>query len=253
MNCEEFEQSVLSEPLNDSEDRRRHAGDCPQCERLLDRVMRLERRLSALMAVPVPASIDAAAADMTAAARARTAGDNVVPLRGAGGNASRLLRPAWLAVAAGVALAAVLVLRPTDVGKPVDGALLADAVVEHIGPELGAMRPASISVGSGKLTEVLQPAGATLADETDLVSYAKSCVINGRLVPHLVMQGENGPVTVLLMPSERVDGPISIMRDGLEGVILPVGEHGSVAIIGRDAESVEAVRKSTRDTIRFTT
>lgn len=253
MNCEEFEQSVLAEPQNDSDERRKHADDCPQCGRLLGRVMQLERRLSALMAVPVPASIERGTSDMAALDGEQSAGDNVVALRRDGKTRSGLLRPAWLAVAASVALVAVLVVRQAPFDAPSDGALLADAIVEHIEHELGAMRPASTSVGSRKLIEVLSPAGATLADETDLVSYAKSCVINGHLVPHLVMQGENGPVTVLLMPEERVDGPVSIMRDGLEGIILPVGERGSIAIIGRDAASVEAVRRSTRDAVSFRT
>lgn len=258
MNCEEFEKSVLAQPDADSDDRRQHANACPDCDKLLVRVRKLERRLSALMAVPVPSTITGALPDMqTLEQGAGAAGndgavENVVPLRpkarrGVGTTAR-------LALAASVALAALLVMRQFDVDAPLNpGVQLAESVIEHIGPELGAMRPVSTSVGAGKLSAVLTPAGATLGDDVALVSYAKSCVINGRLVPHLVMQGADGPVTVLLMPEERVDGPVSIMRDGLEGVILPVGDSGSIAIIGRDAASVEAVRERALAAVSYTT
>ncbi len=107
---------------------------------------------------------------------------------------------------------------------------------------MGSATPAAVP--AARLDAALRPAGVALptGDGQSLVSYAKSCIIDGKHVPHLVVQGTNGPVTVLIMPDRSVDGPMSIMRDGLEGVVLPVGETGSIAIIGRDAESVEAVR-----------
>ena len=107
------------------------------------------------------------------------------------------------------------------------------------------------SVPRTRLTSVLSPAGASMQTDAPLVSYAKSCLINGQLVPHLVVQGADGPVTVLVLPNEKVDGPISIMRNGLEGVIVPVEGGGSVAIIGRDAASVESVRQQTQESLAF--
>ena len=32
----------------------------------------------------------------------------------------------------------------------------------------------------------------------------KSCIINGKTIPHLVIQGKKGPITLLLMPDEMV-------------------------------------------------
>ena len=47
--------------------------------------------------------------------------------------------------------------------------------------------------------------GGTMSNNVGLVSYAQTCIINGRSIPHLVIQGKDGPVTLLLMPEEMGD------------------------------------------------
>ncbi|MEL6368316.1 MAG: DUF3379 family protein, partial [Pseudomonadota bacterium] len=106
-----------------------------------------------------------------------------------------------------------------------------------------------VSLSIERVSNVLEPAGARMVSTPGPISYAKSCVINGELIPHLVVQGENGPVTILVMPNQMVDGPMTIMRGGFAGIIMPAGNGGSVAIIGRDSASVEAVRKASSDTL----
>ncbi len=249
MNCNEFEQAVLAEPNADSDARRAHADSCPDCNALERQVMWLEQRLTAALSVIVPASVTDAPLPGGEPGHSSPADDNVVSL-----DARRRWRaPVWLAAAACVALVSVLVLRQPHVETVDYGAQLAAEIVEHIGPELGAMVPATVAVSQSKLGKVLATGvgGTQLDSDAPLVSYAKSCVINGQLVPHLVMQGEAGPVTVLLLPGERVDGPVSIMRDGVEGVILPVGDGGSIAIIGRDADSVESIQKAALEAVEF--
>jgi hypothetical protein len=77
-----------------------------------------------------------------------------------------------------------------------------------------------------------------------------SCKINGREVPHLVMQGEKGPITILLMPFEMVDMPIKLSGQSIEGVILPVG-NGSIAIIGERGEAIDEVGTRVTDTVKW--
>ena len=126
---------------------------------------------------------------------------------------------------------------------------------DHIEHELGYMSPASVAVDDGMFSAALQPAGVNMTrnDAPGIVSYAKNCVIDGESVPHLVVQGKNGPVTVLILPHKDLEAPVSYSRDGLEGVLLPVGESGSIAIIGRDAASVDAVREMADSNLRFST
>lgn len=76
-----------------------------------------------------------------------------------------------------------------------------------------------------------------------LFSYAMSCFVRGEWVPHLVVQGEHGPVMLLLLPHESVSEPVplSLPEEGLSGVIVPLGEV-SVAVMGEVDESMEHIR-----------
>lgn len=64
---------------------------------------------------------------------------------------------------------------------------------------------------------------------------------------HLVVQGERGPVTLLLMPAQPVDGVLPLQAGEFQGVIMPL-DHGSMAVVGNNGEPVmhlaERVRKS---------
>ena len=88
--------------------------------------------------------------------------------------------------------------------------------------------------------------------DAGLITYAQTCVINGKKVPHLVIQGKNGPVTVLLMPDEMVDGAVEIEGESINGVILPVG-NGSIAIVGEDGERLDKIQESVMHSVTWST
>nr|NIS41235.1 DUF3379 domain-containing protein [Desulfuromonadales bacterium] len=95
-----------------------------------------------------------------------------------------------------------------------------------------------VAVSDRRLRSVVPANVADFDRSTSLISYAQSCIINGRTVPHLVVQGAKGPVTVLLMPEEEVGEAIELRGENIQGVILPVGD-GSIAIIGEAEERIE--------------
>ncbi|MEN7343125.1 MAG: DUF3379 family protein [Pseudomonadota bacterium] len=229
MNYEEFEKTILADPSAESEALDAFEATSPEARELRRKVRLLDQQLASAMAVPVPPSV--VHADPTGQS-------NVVGLK-----QSRRRAPAvWFATAACLALVALVFTRQPEVAPATETVTLADTLVELIVHDIHEMEPGRPAVDRSKLTAVLGPAGSEMDDGAPLVSFAKTCPVNGNQVAHLVMQGENGPVTVIVMPDERVDGPVSIMRDGLEGVILPVGDSGSIAIIGRDSASVEAIQ-----------
>ena len=67
-------------------------------------------------------------------------------------------------------------------------------------------------------------------DSSMPVVYASPCVLRGHVAPHLVVHTEQGPLTVMLLPGEKVSRRQEFSEDGLEGVLLPAGE-GSVAVL----------------------
>ena len=255
-----FKEAVLAEPHRETPEILEKVASDPECAAFRARVKAMELKLSAVMSVPVPPSLTGDMPDIEALAEAREVGreGNVVAFPGKrsesrGSSMSRW--PAFASLAAAVALVAVFVLRPPAEIIDPNGEALAAEVFDHIEHELGYMSPASVAVDDGMFSAALQPAGVNMTrnDAPGIVSYAKNCVIDGESVPHLVVQGENGPVTVLILPHKDLEAPVSYSRDGLEGVLLPVGESGSIAIIGRDAASVDAVREMADSNLRFST
>ena len=67
------------------------------------------------------------------------------------------------------------------------------------------------------------------------VSYAQSCFFRNHDVPHLVVQTEQGPVTVMVLAHENLKKAEHFNEQGYRGMIVPMPGHGSVAIITRGA------------------
>jgi hypothetical protein len=64
------------------------------------------------------------------------------------------------------------------------------------------------------------------------------------------VQGERGPVTILLMPHEMIDMAIQLDGQSIEGVILPLG-NGSIAIIGQRDEPIDQLRTRVTENVKW--
>lgn len=155
-------------------------------------------------------------------------------------------RPAarrWAAAASVAAAAAAiwfgLQFLPSD-----NPARLAAAVQNHWQHEPESWVRTDLPVAASVLEAALGGDARVALEQLSIVSYARSCLINGRWVPHLVVQGDAGPVMLLLMSREALAGqmPLDLPEEGLRGMIVPLDE-GSVAIIGNDAESFETLQR----------
>jgi hypothetical protein len=107
-------------------------------------------------------------------------------------------------------------------------------------------------VSAERFAKVVGPAVGTMDTDIGLVSYAQTCIINGMQVPHLVIQGEKGPITLLLMPGEMVSSPVSLSGESVNGVILPVGD-GSIAIIGERGENIQDLERRVVNSMEWST
>ena len=130
---------------------------------------------------------------------------------------ARLDRRRWLALAASI-VGGVLVGTVLWVGGPRNS--LARDLVEHMSHEPESLvvteRPADETV----LGKVLDRGSIRLRPEIGTVSYANTCVFRGRRVPHLVVQTDGGPVTVMVLRNERPAGPESFDKQGFSGRIV---------------------------------
>jgi len=231
MNCEEYRQAIAADPSESFEHGALHVASCVECSAYRNEIRALDDRIAAALAISVPELNMPEFADVDDDA-------NVVnlPVRRRG----RFSAPSWLGIAAGIGIAAVLIVRmlgPVPVYES-----LADEVLAHLDHEPQAMVVSTKAVSERRLNKVVSADVATLDSDIGLITYARTCVINGKSIPHLVIQGERGPVTVLLMPDEEISEATTLSGNSVNGVILPVGK-GSIAIIGERDEDLDQIER----------
>ena len=234
MNCEEYRQEIAADPSFDGG--AGHLSACAACQAFRKDMLALDEVLGRAMRLDVPEPVVPELPEID---------DSKVTALNA---RKPVAKTAWLAIAATVVLAAVVGIRMSGLGVTYDS--LADEVLAHLDHEPAALLPSTTPVSSERLARVVPTNVARMDSSTGLITYAQSCEINGNPVPHLVIQGEHGPITILLMPEEMVADAITLDGENVHGVILPVGD-GSVAIIGAREEKLEQIEKSVLDSVRW--
>lgn len=208
MECLEFRRAAGADPYHLDAGAVAHRDACPRCAEFLRQTLALDEKVLAALRVPVP-EIDAG------------------PVRPFDAGLPRVDRRRWLALAAsivgGVAIGSLLwVSGPRE--------SLATALVEHMDHEPEAFDSTNPADPS-RVEQVLERGGIRLKPGIGTVSYANTCPFRGRRVPHLVVQTEAGPVTVMVLGNVTVEAPVNFDEQGYSGTILPAGP-GSIAVMG---------------------
>jgi hypothetical protein len=220
MECLEFRRVAGADPGGLGPEALAHAERCASCAGYLGQLQRLDGLILEALRVPLPAS--------TVAAGAGAAGSGTtVPGQ----------RRRWMALAASI-IGGVLVGTLLWVGGPEKS--IARQLVEHIEHEPEALLVTGEPADPARLGKVLARAGISLRPEIGVVHYARSCPFRGDRVPHLVVESDGGPVTVMVLRNEKSAAPVSFEEDGYKGRIVPAGP-GSIAIIGSDEVDLEQV------------
>ncbi len=225
MNCLEFRRQMETAPAQAGSGAHEHARECPACTDFSRRVAAFDRALGEALRVPVPENLAARILMRQSFPRRSTT-------RG------------WLALAACLVLAIALAAG---------GYLRYESALEH---ELVALVQAADyalaadePVDTEALAEALRPVGLGVGAPMGRVSYAGRCLVRGNLSGHLVIRDDAEPVTVFLMPDERMARRSRFEHQGWSGVLVPAGDGtlGFVAPAGKSVESViERVSKAVR-------
>jgi len=216
MNCLEFRRAIGADPNNLTEAMREHASQCDACKKYADEMMRLNGLIKRALEIPIP------------------------PVREAPAQVTHSRASRWYALAASIVLAIGIGGSLWLLGYPRD--TLAKDVVAHLSDEPEAMQRSDARVSAQLLEGALRAKGLELAKPVDDVSYLQSCRIRGHLVPHLVVQTDRGPVTVLLLTSEAVKSPQHFDEGPYHGLVRPT-PRGSMAVIAYDPELVDLVAR----------
>lgn len=234
MNCLEFRRILQAEPGSRDPALLRHRQECPSCAAVAARAAEFEQQLQRAVKVEVPEDL---------ASR--------ILLRQSFKPRRRWWRHTPLyAVAAGLilafALTATFLLQPGV--HPIEQGVLA-----RMASEPYALTRTE-QVEDAQLVSVLNKANLALAGDRALLgdlTFAHVCVVNRKVAAHLVAQGVRGRVTILLMPGQTVERPRRIQGDEIIGVLVPMGDQGTLAVMGRPGEPLEAVERNVRATVRW--
>jgi hypothetical protein len=216
VDCLEFRRLAGADPQHPDAAMLEHAAGCPRCTGYLRQTQELDRHILAALNVRVPPS------------HAGRATGSAVP---------GLDRRRWYALAASI-VAGVLVGTLLWVGGPRNS--LAQDVLAHMDHEPEAFVVTMTPADDAVLGRVLERGGIRLRPEVGTVSYANSCRFRGRTVPHLVVQTDRGPVTVMVLRNERLDAPVRFAEERFAGTIVPAGP-GSIAVIGGSDADLEQI------------
>jgi len=222
MECEQFRERMAEDPAWLDEELTRHGAVCPSCKAYAARLARAETRIQHALRFDVGA--------------VKTAAQHTSPITV--GPSGRLR---WAGLAAGIVAVAAVWLTMTG-GPQTDVEDLVAEVVEHWYEEPQSWVETDFTVSTVALNAALD--GKANLDLTQLspISYAQSCLVGGQWVPHLVVQGQQGPVMLLLIPERSIESPIplSLPSKGLGGRLVP-HRGGSIAVLGEDGEQLAPI------------
>ena len=237
MDHAQYRRAILANPHDTDAELAAHREGCAECSAYTERLLRFEGKLERAL------KVDPGADSRT------PRGGVVTPLR----PRRRPVARGWLAMAASV-LVGLIIAGGLWLAAP--HASLAADVVAHMAGEPQAWARTDLPVPPPELEFALRNTHMRLRPDAGMVSYAQSCLFRGHRVPHLVVQTDMGPVTVMVLVHESVSKPTPFDEEGYRGVILPVAGHGSLAVLAKDQSgtlaSVENVAARVRSAIEWT-
>lgn len=217
MTCLEFRRAVGADPGTWTPQLAAHTAECAACARHREELLRMDQLIYRALNVEIGAP------------------QTRVP-------AGRHWVPRWVAAASIVAACVLLLL----VWLSLPRGALAEQLVAHIEGEAQSLVQTSDVVEAERLRQVLARSGVRLRPSAGAVSYAMSCWFRGHYVPHLVVQTDRGPVTVLLLTKEQDVKRRQVFDEGgFHGVVVPA-PRGALAVLGRDAYAEEVAERFLR-------
>ena len=229
MDCEAFRLELLADPAAAEAIIVEHEAECGACAAFADRARRAEVLISKALRFDVG----------SVRAEAKPASKSWTSTLSAG-------------LAAAVVAVAVLGLGRQFLLPPAD--TMSAALIDHWHHEPYSWVVTDKAVEMPMLAKAIAGKASIDLDQLPTVTYAHSCFFRGKWVPHLVIQGEAGPVMVMLLPAEEIGKPmrLKVVEEDLEGMVMPHGQ-GSIAILATEGEAMEPLQKAISRAVEWST
>ena len=232
MNCDEFRKQCLVDPTSKESGFARHKLECTGCTQFFEQAGFFEIKIRNAVKINPPADLK----------------QKLHPVNFEK-TANKRLRPIALNVAAASMLVALGVLfsnwlsdENTDIPRQ---------ALEHVYEDEAHLAEGGF-IAVADLQTVFEGMNIDLPETLDEVKFATICPIGKGLGIHLVLEGEYGPVTVLLMPDAPISGRQQIRDNRYFGFVAPAPKlDGSLVILGEKGESLDDIEFRLRNSLRW--
>lgn len=215
MNCDQLRTIIGAEPNSTNPEVLSHLESCPDCTRYRQEMQAMDKLIYRALAIDTPAEqIDTPSIQKH--------------------EPSRIWRmAASVLVAVLVGAMSLWLLSPRQ--------SFAAEVIAHVKHEQFSLVRTSEIVDEQTLEKILAASRLRLKPGAARISYAQSCPFRGQHVPHLVVQTEQGPVTVLVVTDAPTQPREHIDEDGFQGDIIPA-PRGVIVVLGQNVPVDEVAK-----------
>jgi hypothetical protein len=223
MNCDQLRTIVGAEPNSTNPDVLAHLESCPDCARYRQELQTMDKLIYRALAIDAPdEKVDSQPSRKPEPSRAW-----------------RMAASVLVTVAVGALSLWLLTPRQS----------FAAEVIAHVKHEQFSLVRTSATVDEQTLEKILAASRLRLKPGAARVSYAQSCPFRGQHVPHLVVQTEHGPVTVLVVTDAPTQKREHIDEDGFQGDIIPA-PRGVIVVLGQNVP-VDEVAKTLLNALEY--
>ena len=221
MNCEQFQNLLMEDPAREDSDFLSHRDHCASCAREWEQAQEFESVLRKAMSVQPEKELQAGLSRQRQTGQPRRTG----------------IRAASVLLLLAVSMAGFNLARQLFSAEN-----LSALVVRHIQEEPEMLDQKS-ALEEMTLMKVLTSMEFSLAGMPAVITAAAPCWMREGRGMHLVVQGDHGPVTVLLMPGEHVPQPQEVVAVSLAGKLVPT-DWGSMAVVSHAGDDIEPLMRS---------
>ena len=222
MNCLEFRRRCIAEPDCREGDYLEHKAECNSCHTLSVEIDQFDRSLASAIKVQPPSDL---------ASRIMLKQSMLLEKSRHRFNYGMYAMAASVLIMIGITFGFYTSQKPT----------LDQAVIAYVTQHLQDSQKAT-SINEDQLRQLFKSVGLQLNDDLGVVALAERCYVNDTESLHIVLQGEKGPITILIMPHNQLAIQTIVANDYFTGIITPCPK-GSLAILGGPGEELESIRQ----------
>jgi len=250
----EFRRRVYANPGDLEKEVLDAATANPDLQRILDESVAFEDSLAASIAgIEIPAGLDEKLRSLANESAAADIRATVSTLR-----AKKQSFYQYYAIAASLVLAVGIVFSLNfNAGPSSADVVFGEAVLDHLHHDISEINDITggevyAVLGLDEVNSNMVDAGARLANPNIEVRSAKPCeIIPAFQSTHLVLQGAEGAVSVILVNNSPVDVQFSIRDDRFEGIILPMAS-GNMILVGEQNEDLSQYASLFAENVEWT-